>query len=69
MTPFKWFAVSSAIAILAMISFFQVNSYWADQHHFNTGWKVIGAILTIVSGLIMYFKVAKKSNTGGSNMV
>lgn len=64
MTAFKWFAVASAILITAMISFFQINSYWADQHNFNgwIGWKGVGSVLALIGIYIMYFKVIKKSN-------
>jgi hypothetical protein len=62
MTPFKWFAVSSAIAIVAVILFFQVNSYGADKNNLNGFFKVAGAVVLLVAGAIMYFKVAKKSN-------
>jgi len=65
MTTKKWFAAMSVFAFASIISFFQINSWWADQNKFNglIGWLGLG----IVFGLIaIYFltKVIKSSNKG-----
>jgi hypothetical protein len=57
----KWFIVMAILAILSVISFFQVNSAWADEHNFNTGWKIIGGILGIGT-LLSFRQVLKSSN-------
>lgn len=49
-------------AFIAVISFFQINSYWADTHHFNTGWKVIGGIFSLIAVFGLY-KVVKQGGT------
>ena len=61
MNTSRWFAVTSVLAFMAVISFFQVNSYWADKHHFNTGWIIIG-ILTGLAAIFCLSKVIKGSN-------
>jgi hypothetical protein len=59
----KWFAISSAVAFAAMISFFQIDSAFADEKKLNTLFTVAGILLTLTSAGIMYFKVWKNSNT------
>lgn len=61
MNTSRWFAVTSVLAFMAVISFFQVNSYWADKHHFNTWWIIIG-ILTGLAAIFCFSKVIKGSN-------
>jgi len=57
----KWFLTMVASAFASVISFFQVNSYWADKHHFNTGWEVIATIAGLVAIFSLY-KVYKNTN-------
>jgi hypothetical protein len=52
---------TAIFAFISVISFFQVNSAWADDHNFNTGWKVIGAI----TGLIAIYCLTKTAKSGG----
>ena len=43
----KWYwAAMAVLAFASIISFFQINSYWSDKHHFNglIGWLGIGII-------------------------
>lgn len=49
-------------AFLSIISFFQINSYWADTHNFNGlfGWLGIG----IVTGLAAVYGLYKVSQAG-----
>jgi hypothetical protein len=59
----QWFIVTAILAFGSVISFFQINSAWADAHDFNGifGWLGIG----IVAGLAAIFglsKVIKNSN-------
>jgi membrane protein DedA with SNARE-associated domain len=63
----KWMAGTVIFLLLAVISFFQINSWWADQHHFNGifGWLGIGIVLGLV-GLYCAYKTATTSTgTGG----
>lgn len=52
----KWFLLTCIFAFPAFISFCQINSYWADQHHFNGlfGWLGIGLLLTVASVYCLY---------------
>lgn len=58
-----WFALTAVFAFISVISFFQINSYWADKHHFNgiVGWLGIG----IVTGIIACFFLYKTIKMGG----
>jgi hypothetical protein len=65
----KYFIITAIFAFISVISFFQINSYWADQHRFNglLGWLGIG----IVTGLVaIYFLIQtyRNSNGGGSGI-
>ena len=62
-TAKKWFALMAIFAFASIISFFQINSYWADKHNFNGlfGWLGIG----IVSGLVAVFCLSKVAKYGG----
>jgi hypothetical protein len=59
----RWFGTMVAFAFASVISFFQINSYWADQHNFNGffGWLGIG----IVTGLVAAFCLYKVNKLGG----
>jgi len=50
-------------AFISFISFFQINSYWADKHHFNGifGWLGIGILFFLIGAYFLY-KVIKNSN-------
>lgn len=64
MTTKTWWGITVVFAFASVISFFQINSYWADQHHFNgiAGWLGIG----IVTGLIAVFGLYNVSKNWGS---
>lgn len=49
----------------SVISFFQINSAWADRNNFNdlTGWLGIGIILGLMA-VYYLFRVVKQSGTG-----
>lgn len=51
-------------AFVSVITFFQVDSYWADTHDFNGSLIAIGVVFGLVAGFFLY-KVIKNSNTGG----
>lgn len=55
-----WWYVLVATAFLAVISFFQVNSYQADKNKTNTRWKVIGVVLTVLA-IVSAVMVSKTS--------
>jgi hypothetical protein len=55
----EWFVFTSIFAFASIISFFQIDSYWADQNDFNgiIGWLGIG----IATGLVSIFGLYKAS--------
>lgn len=59
-----WFGGFVICALASVVSFFQIQSYWADQHHFNGifGWLGIGIILGVAA--ILFLLKANKT-TGG----
>jgi amino acid transporter len=61
----KWFALMAVCGFASVISFFQINSYWADMNNFNGffGWLGIG----IVFGLAAIFCYTKVSKAGSDN--
>ena len=61
MSTKKWFALMVVAAFVSIISFFQINSYWADKNNFNTGFTVIG----IVVGLFAAYCLYRVSKSGG----
>lgn len=61
-----WFALTVIFAFASVISFFQINSYWADKHHFNGGWVTIGVIAGLVA-IFCLIKTAKNSNGTNNN--
>lgn len=65
----KWFAVMVVCAFISVISFFQINSYWADQHKFNGifGWLGIG-ILFAIPAVFALSKVAKAGSSKDSGL-
>lgn len=67
MTTTKWFLTMTAFAFGSVISFFQINSYWADKHNFNglIGWLGIGIVLGLAACYCLS-KVAKQGGTGKS---
>lgn len=58
----SWFGFTTVFAFASMISFFQINSDWADRHNFNGlfGWLGIGIVFGLVSVFGLY-KVNKNS--------
>lgn len=58
-----WMVLTAIFAIGSFISFAQIDSYWADKHHFNglAGWLGIG----IVTGAAACFFLWKTAVTGG----
>lgn len=68
MNPWTRFKVAAVLAFASVISFFQVNSAYADKHHINWFWIMIGIVFAgfFADELII---VAKTSNNGNSNMV
>lgn len=61
----KWFTLMVVTAFISVISFFQINSYWADKHHFNGGWTVIGIVFGLVACFCLY-NVKKEAGGGES---
>jgi len=51
----KWFwAIGAVLAFASVISFFQINSYFADQHKLNTVWLVAGIICGLGALVLAY---------------
>jgi hypothetical protein len=65
MSTKKWFALMVIAVFTSVISFFQINSYWADKNNFNGffGWLGIG----IVFGIAAIYCLSKVSKAGSSN--
>lgn len=59
-----WYIAMVVAAFVSMISFFNINSYWADQHHFNgiAGWLGIGILFALLAIFFLY--KANKTSTG-----
>ena len=57
LTSSQWFIFMTIFAFASVISFFQINSAWADEHNFNGlfGWLGIG----LVSAAIAVFGLVK----------
>jgi hypothetical protein len=60
-----WWAITCIFAFASIISFFQINSAWADDHHFNGifGWSGLGVIFGLVA-LTGLYHVNKLSGQG-----
>mgnify|MGYP006871748428 CR=1 FL=1 len=65
-----WHVLMGVCAFIAAISFFQINSWWADQHHFNgvKGWLGIGIVFSLLAIGCLY-KVVTNSDGGGGSSV
>jgi hypothetical protein len=59
-----YFLLMVLSAFVSVITFFKVDSYWADTHDFNGSLIAIGVVFGLVAGFFLY-KVIKNSNTGG----
>lgn len=68
MRAHKWMILMAIFAFISVISFFQVNSAWADAHNFNTGWKLIGTAAGIAA-IFCLIKTAKAGGGGNSSGV
>lgn len=68
MRPMIRFAlVVAPLAFISIISFFQINSYWSDKHHFNGlfGWLGIGIVTGLLAIWQLYYVI--KQGGGGSS--
>lgn len=54
-------------AFLSVISFFQINSYWADKNHFNglLGWTGLGIVFALAAIYWLYRTIKSSTGTGG----
>jgi uncharacterized membrane protein len=59
----KWYAVMVVTAFIGVISFFQINSYFADKHKANGVFIIIG-ILFSLAAIGSYFMANKIGNPG-----
>jgi hypothetical protein len=62
-----WYGFMVILAFGSVISFFQIDSYWADKHNFNglKGWLGIGIALG-VAAIGCLVKAWNTSRTGDS---
>lgn len=60
----KYWAATVVLAFVGIISFFQVNSYFADKNNINWLFKVIGTVGVVGALYCVYKGVA---NPPGSN--
>ena len=58
----KWFVVMTIFAFASVISFFQINSAFADKHNANTAFLIGGIVL----GLVAVYSLIKTMKYGGS---
>lgn len=67
MRAHKWIIITAIFAFGGFISLFQINSAWADAHHFNgvKGWLGIGILLLLIAAYCLY-KTAKAGGGGNS---
>lgn len=65
MTTKKWYLLMTVAAFISVISFFQINSFWADNHKFNgiAGWLGIG----ILFGLVAIYCLIMVNKKGGTS--
>jgi hypothetical protein len=59
-----WYGYMVLTAFASIISFFQINSAWADEHKFNglAGWLGIGIATGLAATFFLY--KANKTSTG-----
>lgn len=59
-----WWGWCVITAFISVISFFQINSYWADKHNFNGifGWLGIGILFGVLA--VFFLIKAKATSTG-----
>ena len=62
-----WYGGLVISGLLSIISFFQINSYWADKHNFNgiIGWLGIGIVLGLAAIFFLYKSVTTSTGKGG----
>jgi len=61
MTVKKWFTVLVIAAFASVISFFQINSYFADTHKLNGVFKIAGIVFGIIAAY-SYYRANKLGN-------
>lgn len=57
-----WYIAMAVAAFISVVSFFQINSAWADANNFNTWWTVIGVVFGVAT--IFFGYKANKTSTG-----
>lgn len=63
----RWFTAMVVFAFISIISFFQIDSAWADAHKFNgiAGWLGIGIVFAIAAIYCLYKASTKATGHGG----
>lgn len=59
----KWFMFMVISSFISVISFFNINSVYGDEHHFNGVFGFLG--IGIVFGLVAIFCLTKVMKYGG----
>lgn len=60
---YRWFTVMVITAFVSVISFFNINSYFADKHKINWLFTVVGIIFALVA-IYSYAKANQYGNPG-----
>jgi len=63
----KWFLLMTVLAFASVISFFQINSYWADQNKFNGFFGFLGIGIVLGLGAIYCLLRVNKEAGGGAS--
>lgn len=61
MSTKTWFIIMTILAFGSVISFFQINSAWADRDNLNGLFTAAGVVLGVLAVLVLIAKVSKSS--------
>ena len=62
----KFWRLSGGLGFASIISFFQINSAFADKHHINGVWIVSGIVCGLASIYCMWVAFQNSADGGGS---
>lgn len=60
-----WFTLTVIAAFIGMVSFFQINSYFADKHKVNGLFTVMGIVFTLAAIFCIWKANKTSTGTGG----
>ena len=61
----KFWLLTAITGFGSLISFFQINSAFADEHKLNTVWLIAGIVLAI-GAIYSIYQVSQNAGGGGS---